>query len=118
MRRARLSTSYVDHDRSRETERTPDKRREKVRDRASAVGGALRASEGFAARRRPNELDEEVGRRVSDFCGAGERRAFYGCGWARVCGFLPRRYGRNDRAFARGGCGGDCETRARRHYGD
>src|SRR6266481_4013444 len=59
-----------------------------------------------------------MGGRVSDFCGTRERRAFYGCGWTRVRGFVFRRYGRDDWAFA--GCGGgcDCEESTRRHYVD
>ncbi len=52
------------------------------------------------------------------FVAKAHGRAFYGCGWARVRGFVFGRYGSDDGAFAgsRGGC--DCEARARRNYPD
>ena len=45
-----------------------------------------------------------------------EGRAFYGCGRARVCGFVFGRYRRDDGAFAGRGGGRDCEAGARRHH--
>src|SRR5262249_7440469 len=51
-------------------------------------------------------------------CGESKGRAFHGCGWTRVRGFVPGRYWCDDRAFAGPGGGCTCAQGARRHHAD
>src|SRR5882724_11144631 len=118
MRREKLFTNCGEHDRSQETSAITNERRKAVHRGTSAVGGAVCAGEGFAAERRADELDEEVGGGVSGFCGAGKRRPFYGRGRERVCGFVLGRYGGNDGALAGDCCRGHRQASARRHHAD
>jgi len=106
-----------EHDRSQETSAITNERRKAVHRGTSAVGGAVCAGEGFAAERRADELDEEVGGGVSGFVARAKGAHFTdvdGREYVDLCLAIRG----NDGAFA-GDCGrGHRQASARRHHAD